>query len=65
MLNLWVNVDLQLSVQAVPTTTKVVSSSPVHGEEYSIQQYVITFVCDLRQVGGFLRILRFIDAFTY
>jgi hypothetical protein len=30
-----------------------------HGEMYSIQHYVITFVSDLRQVGGFLRVLRF------
>jgi hypothetical protein len=34
-------------------TTKVVSSNPVHGEAYSIQHYVIKFVSDLRQVGGF------------
>jgi hypothetical protein len=27
--------------------------------EISIQHYVITFVSDLRQVGGFLRVLRF------
>ena len=32
------------------------SSNPVHGEVYSIQHYVITFVSDLRQVGGFLRV---------
>ena len=37
----------------------VVSSSPVHGEMYSIQHYVIKFVSDLRHVGGFLRVLRF------
>ena len=37
----------------------IVSSSPVHGEMYSIHQYVIKFVSDLRQAGGFLRILRF------
>ena len=43
--------DLQLPVQSVP---KVVSSNPVHGEVYSIQHYVIKFVSDLRQVGGFL-----------
>ena len=30
--------DLQLPVQSVPFTT-VVSSNPVHGEVYSIQQY--------------------------
>jgi hypothetical protein len=27
---------------------------------YSIQQYVIKFVSDLQQVGGFLRVLRFL-----
>ena len=48
-------VDLQLSVQSVPITTKVVSSNPVHGKVYSIQHYVIKFVSDLRQVNGFLR----------
>ena len=36
-------------------TTKVVSSNPVHGEVCSTQHYVIKFVSDLRQVGGFLR----------
>jgi hypothetical protein len=47
-------VGLQLSVQSVPITTKVVSLSPVHGEAYSIQHYVIKFVSDLQQVSGFL-----------
>jgi hypothetical protein len=42
-----------LTVQSVPITTKVVSSNTVHGEVYSIQQYVI--VSDLQQVSGFLR----------
>jgi hypothetical protein len=42
-------------MQSVPITTKVVSSNPVHGEVYSIQHYVIKFVSDLRQVGGFLQ----------
>jgi len=34
----------------------VVSLNPVHGEVYSIQHYdyVVKFVCGLRQVGGFL-----------
>ena len=45
---------LQLPVQSVPITTKVMSSNPAHGGMYSIQHYVIKFVCDLRQVGGFL-----------
>ena len=49
----------QLPMQSVPSTTKVVSSNPVHGEVYSIQHYVIKFVSGLRQVGGFLRVLRF------
>ena len=51
--------DLQLPVQSMPITTKVVSLNPVHGEVYSIQHYVIKFVRDLRQDGGFLWVLRF------
>ena len=36
--------------------TNVMSSNPVpEGAMYSIQHYVIQFVSDLRQVGGFLR----------
>ena len=31
--------DLQLPVQSVPITTKVVSSNPVHGEVYSVCQF--------------------------
>ena len=46
--------DLQLPIQSVPITTKVVSSNLVHGDVYSIQHYVIKFISDLRQVGGFL-----------
>ena len=37
----------------MPITTKVVSSNHVHDEVYSIQYYVIKFVSDLQQVGGF------------
>jgi hypothetical protein len=51
--------DLQLPVQSVPITTNIVSLNPVHGKVYSIQHYVIKFVSDLRQVGGFLWVLRF------
>jgi len=40
-------------VQLVPLTTKVVSSNPAHGDVYSIQDCVIKFVSDLRQVSGF------------
>ena len=44
-------------MQPVPVITKVVSLN--HGEMYLIQHYVIKFVSDLSQVGGFLRALRF------
>ena len=47
--------DLQLPVQSVPITTKIMSSNPIHGEVYSIQHYVIKFVSDLRRVDGFLQ----------
>ena len=50
--------DLQLHIQSVPIITKVLSTNPVHGEVCLIPHYVIKFVSDLRQVGGFLRILR-------
>ena len=33
--------------------------NPVYDEVYSIPHYVIKFVNDLRQVGGFLRVFRF------
>ena len=51
--------DLQLPVQSVPITTNVVSSNPIHGKVYPIQHYVIKVVSDLRQVSGFLQVLRF------
>jgi len=50
---------LQLHMQSAPITIDGVSSSPVHGEVYSIQHCVIKFVSHLRQVGGFLQVLRF------
>jgi len=40
--------DLQLPVQSVPITTKVMSSNPDHGEVYLIQHYVIKSVVFLR-----------------
>ena len=46
-------------VHAGVVCTKAVSSHPVHGEVYSIQHYVIKFGSDLRQIGGYLRVLRF------
>ena len=48
-------ISLQLSVQSVHITTNVVSSNIVQGAVYSMQHYVIKFVNDLQQVGGFLR----------
>ena len=50
---------IQLPVQSVPITINIVISKPVHGEVYLIQHYVIKFVSVLRQVGGFLQVLRF------
>ena len=41
----------------MPITTKVMSSNPFHGEVKL--HYVIKFVSDLRQVSGFLQVLRF------
>jgi hypothetical protein len=51
--------DLRISMQSVPITSKVVSLNPTHGEVYLIQHYVIKFINDLRQVCGFLLFLRF------
>jgi hypothetical protein len=41
---------LQLPVQSVPITIKVVSSNPTHGKVCSIQHYVIKSDSDLRQM---------------
>ena len=38
--------DLQLPMQSVPITTKVVSLNPVHGKVYSVHD-VIKFVSDV------------------
>ena len=43
----------------MPITTKVVSLNPANGKVYSKQIYVIKFVRDLPQVGGFLQVLLF------
>jgi len=40
-------------MQSVPITTNVVKWNPGHGDVYMIQHYVIKFVSDLLQVGGF------------
>ena len=49
--------DLQLHVQPVPITNKLVISNSAHGDVDSMQHYVIKFVSDLYQVAGFHRIL--------
>ena len=40
-------------------TANIVSLNPAHGKVYLIQHYVIKFVSDLQQVGGFLWVRRF------
>ena len=40
-------------------------SNPVDGEMYSIQHYVIKFVNDLRQFGGFLWVFRLLGDYVY
>ena len=47
------------NVQSVPITTKVVSSNLFHGEVFFVAILCDKFVSDLRQVGCFLRVLRF------
>ena len=49
---------MPIDYMSVPITDKVMSSNPVHGEVYSIPYYVIKFICDLRQIVGFLQIDR-------
>jgi flagellar biosynthesis protein FlhB len=39
VMNVWL-LCLQLHVESVPITTKVVSLNPAHGKVYSIQHYV-------------------------
>ena len=56
--------DLQLTLQSVPITTKVTSLNPTHGEVYSIQHYVIKFVSDLQKDNGFLQVLWFPPSIT-
>ena len=52
---------LQLHVQSVPITSKVIGLNPTHGEVYSKQHSEIQFVSDLRQVSGFLRYYCFLQ----
>jgi hypothetical protein len=44
-------------MQSVPIITNIVSLNPAHGEVYLIQHYVIKFVSDMRQVGGFILVI--------
>jgi hypothetical protein len=39
--------NLQLSIQSLSITTKVVISNPFHGEVYLMQHYMIKFASDL------------------
>ena len=38
---------------------------PRSGEVHSIQYYMIKFVSDLRQVGGFLQVLQFLPRYNW
>ena len=46
-------------IQTVPIATNVVSLNSAHGKVYSMQNYVINFVSNIRQVGGVLQVLLF------
>ena len=46
-------------MQSVPISTNIMSSNPAQARCTRIQHYVIKFVSDLRQVSGFLWVLRF------
>ena len=52
-------------MQSVPITMKVVSLNPIHGEVYSMQNYVIKFVSDLQQFGGFLKYSDFLHQWNW
>jgi hypothetical protein len=52
-------VGFTLTMKSVPIATNIVSSNPTHDELSSKQHYVMKFVCDLRQVSGVTRVLRF------
>ena len=51
------SLDLELPMQSMHIATNVVEYRS--GDMYSIQHYVIKFAIDLRQDGGFIRVLRF------
>ena len=47
------------SLHCILLIVSLLPSTKVHGAMYSIH-YVIKFVSDLRQVGGFFRVIRFL-----
>ena len=49
-------VGFHLHMRLLPITAQVVNLITAHGEEYSIQSYVLKFVSDLQQVDGFLQL---------
>ena len=51
--------DLQLPMQSLPINTRGVRANLAPGEIHSKQHYVMKFVSDFWQVGGFLLVLRF------
>jgi hypothetical protein len=44
-------------MQSVALTTNNMSSNPVNDEVYSIQEYVVKYVSDLRHAWGFIQLL--------
>ena len=44
---------LNIAIYSLLTQYNYLSSNPVHCQMYSVQQYVIKFVSDLRQFGDF------------
>ena len=51
--------DRDLMAFGYATTYAISAYHEFKYEVYSIQHHMIKFVSDLRQVGGFLRVLRF------
>ena len=45
-------------IQTVPIATNVVSLNSAHGKVYSMQNYVINFASDIRQVSGVLQLIK-------
>ena len=49
----------------MPIITHIANSNLFHGEVYSMQHYVIKFVSDLRQLGGFLGYSSFLIQYNW